>query len=460
VNGCFITETLNVARLSDPVPSTTNVTICDKQLPYRWNGQDYTAEGTYTVTVLTPSGCDSLATLVLDVNPSFSVVEDVTVCARSYTLPDGRVVTATGTYISVVQSSANCDSTITTNLVLVNEPNLQVNNPDPVCEPGSIDLTATAVTAGSDPGLTYSYWTNSSATSPLANPTTVTTSGTYYIKATNDGGCFTIAPVDLVFTSQNPVFIVTNPVAVCAPATVDLTAPTVTVGSDPNLTYTYWIDSTISIPMTDPNAVGVSGTYYIQATSAGGCSFIEAVQVVVSVNEAGISIRYPTITATSGTPVQLSARNLGSNATYLWLPAVGLNRNDVRDPVFNYTQDTEYLISITVEGSCPVMDTLLVRLEPTGVIKSDIFVPKAWSPNNDGHNDRLYPLTVNIKELKYFRVFNRWGQLMFETKVIGQGWDGTFKSTPQVMDVYTWTLEAIGEDGTQFKRAGNSVLLR
>jgi len=101
----------------------------------------------------------------------------------------------------------------------------------------------------------------------------------------------------------------------------------------------------------------------------------------------------------------------------------------------------------------------MVRQDAPGCV-SDIFVPKAWSPNNDGHNDRLYPLPVCIRELKYFRVFNRWGQLVFETNILGFGWDGIFKGQPQVFDVYTWTLEAYGEDGKYFKRAGNSVLLR
>jgi gliding motility-associated-like protein len=72
----------------------------------------------------------------------------------------------------------------------------------------------------------------------------------------------------------------------------------------------------------------------------------------------------------------------------------------------------------------------------------------------------LFPIPVCIRELKYFRVFNRWGQLVFETNVLQQGWDGIFKGTPQVMDTYTWTLEATGEDGKHFKRAGNSVLVR
>jgi gliding motility-associated-like protein len=108
------------------------------------------------------------------------------------------------------------------------------------------------------------------------------------------------------------------------------------------------------------------------------------------------------------------------------------------------------------------VDTLLVVLRTNGPppCKPAIDVPKAWSPNGDGHNDKLRPLTLDITELKYFRVFDRWGQLMFETNIIGQGWDGIFNGKQQVMDVYTWTLEAIGCDGHYYKRAGNSVLMR
>jgi gliding motility-associated-like protein len=160
--------------------------------------------------------------------------------------------------------------------------------------------------------------------------------------------------------------------------------------------------------------------------------------------------------------VQLNARNFGSAYSYKWRPAFGLNNYSVINPVFNYDRTTEYLIDITSPAGCPITDTILIRVNELAppVLKSDIFVPKAWSPNRDGHNDKLYPLTVNIAELKYFRIFNRWGQLVFETNIIGHGWDGIYKMEPQVMDVYTWTLEAIGVDGVYYKRSGNSVLLR
>ncbi len=83
--------------------------------------------------------------------------------------------------------------------------------------------------------------------------------------------------------------------------------------------------------------------------------------------------------------------------------------------------------SITTPSGCSVVDTLLVKMRTEApIIVSDLFVPKAWTPNGDGHNDKLYPLTLNIVELKYFRIFNRWGQLMFETNVLGFGWDGIY----------------------------------
>ena len=134
----------------------------------------------------------------------------------------------------------------------------------------------------------------------------------------------------------------------------------------------------------------------------------------------------------------------------------------IRTPMFNYDISQEYLITITSSSGCKVVDTVLVQLrsQTTTGIRSGIWVPKAWTPNRDGHNDKLFPLCVNIKELYYFRIFDRWGKLVFETNEMGKGWDGIFNNKPMVSDVYTWTVEAIGLDGVYYKFQGNSVLLR
>ena len=388
---------------------------------------------------------------------------DTVVCTNAVPFVwNGINITGAGSYDYTTTASSGCDSTTTLNVTL-SSANLIVSNPSAVCSPNTVDLTAASVTAGSDPNLVYTYWKDAGATAPLTNSNSISASGVYYIQATAAGGCSTIKPVNVIInTVATPNLVITNPAEVCSPATIDLTNAAITAGSDQGLSYTYWADAASTIPVPDPKAVSESGIYYITATSAGGCASAASGQVVVNVNTPVAGIRYPNVAATSNTPVQLSARDLGINDTYTWQPPVGLNFYDVQKPTFNYNQQTEYTIAITPpNGKCPTIDTVLVVISDNiPILQSSLVVPTAWSPNGDGHNDKLYPLTINIKEFRYFRVYNRWGQLMFETNTIGQGWDGTFNGVPQVMDVYTWIVDATGVDGVRYKLSGNSILMR
>jgi gliding motility-associated-like protein len=370
------TITITVSAIST---STTNITICNNQIPYSWNGNNYSGAGTYTVTLHNAAGCDSIATLILRVNNVTTSTTRDSICANQAPyIWNGNNYTASGTYSVTLTNSAGCDSIATLILLVKPIPALVINQPPPVCEPLTINLTAASITAGSDPGLIY----------------------------------------------------------------------------------TYWRDSLATIPLTNPNAIGVSGTYYIKALGGNSCTSTKPVAVTVLIYKLIAGIRYPTVTTGANIPIQLGARNIG--ISYAWTPPVGLSSPFIKDPVFNYDRQTEYRINITRDNACITVDTILVKIiaDQGPIVRSDLFVPKAWTPNKDGHNDKLFPLTVNIRELKYFRIFNRWGQLVFETNVIGLGWDGIFQGKPAVMDVYTWTVEAIGVDGKYIKKSGNSVLIR
>ena len=204
-------------------------------------------------------------------------------------------------------------------------------------------------------------------------------------------------------------------------------------------------------------------TYTLTSVIDAYCTAIQAVgSATVNVEEPINGERLPNTNAYAFVQKQLRGRNLGINYTYQWSPGTGIDLPTIYDPTFKYDKSTLYTITMTSEGGCVTVDTMLVNVvnESDTTLSSNIFVPKAWTPNGDGKNDYLYPFTVHIRTLNYFRVFDRWGQLMFETKTIEKGWDGMYKGKPQVMDVYTWTVEAIGDDGKKYKMAGNAALLR
>ena len=345
-------------------------------------------------------------------------------------------------------------------------PNLLITNPAAICASGTIDLTAAAITNGSTTGLTYTYWANAAATVALANASNVAIGGTYYIKGTTAEGCSNIQPVTVSFLPV-PTAILSGGGIICEGSsktlTVNLagTAPFQLVYTDGTTSTTVNSISTNSYQFTvTPQA---NTTYTITSITDANCSNTTGgSSATITVDPAIDGIRYTDVVATANVPRTLTARILGNDYSYNWTPASGLSDPSINSPVFLYDRQTEYWIEMTSANGCTTVDTLLVKMLVDGPLdtESDIFVPKAWSPNNDGHNDKLFPIPVKIKELKYFRIFNRWGQLVFETNILRDGWDGIFHGQPQVMDTYTWTLEAIGEDGKYFKRAGNSVLVR
>ena len=218
-----------------------------------------------------------------------------------------------------------------------------------LCSPAN--LTDPSVTAGSDAGLTFTYWLDAAATRTIPDPRSVF-AGTYYVKSTNQFGCEAIEPVTVTIESI-PSFAVTNPASVCKPATVDLTDPAITAGSDPRLTYTYWMDAATSTPLANPKAVAVGGTYYIKATASGGCIYVKSVEVTVTVNSGGNSVRYPTVTVAPNASIQLTARTISANDKYTWNPPIGLNAANRKNPVFRHNSKVEYTITIDDGSVCP-----------------------------------------------------------------------------------------------------------
>jgi gliding motility-associated-like protein len=166
------------------------------------------------------------------------------------------------------------------------------------------------------------------------------------------------------------------------------------------------------------------------------------------------AVRYPVQYAVVDYPLNLQARNFGESV--LWSPGTSLNTTTSFNPVFFGPTEQLYTIKITTASGCMTVDTQAVKT----VKEAQIYVPTAFSPNDDGLNDYLRPIFMGIKEVHYFRVFNRWGQLLYERKAELPGWDGKISGMPQPSQVVVWMIEGVSVDNRVITRKGTSTLVR
>ena len=185
-----------------------------------------------------------------------------------------------GIYTVTVTTSDGCTSTTTTYVIVNPVPIIDITDPLPVCSPAKIDLTAEQVTAGSQSGLTFTYWTDPAATSVYLTPDSAVT-GTYYIKGTDPATtCYDIKTIKLIINPL-PSVVISNPEPLCSPETADLTLSSITAGSTSDLAFSYWADSATITPYENPDSA-TAGTWYIKGTSSDACSVTEPVTVVVN----------------------------------------------------------------------------------------------------------------------------------------------------------------------------------
>ncbi len=144
--------------------------------------------------------------------------------------------------------------------------------------------------------------------------------------------------------------------------------------------------------------------------------------------------------------------------TYQWVPSLGIQNPDSISTNFNYASSQQYAIKLISPAGCVTSDSLMVRVFDDKLV--EIFVPKSFTPNGDGVNDILYPYLSGIKQFHFFRVVDRYGKLLFETRNPDAGWNGSLNGVPQPMSVYFWMSEGTAADGSIVQKTRQVLLIR
>ncbi|MDB5252427.1 MAG: type sorting protein [Flaviaesturariibacter sp.] len=363
--------------------------------------------------------------------------------------PDPRVYPQATTFYKVQLNDNGCLNSDSIKVRVVDFVTLSAIADQGICLTDSVQLGATTN------GLQY-LWTpsadfsNPTLLAPFAHPTAALNQ--YVIRATI-GHCSTTDTV-VVRTSPYPIVNAGIDTTICFRTPVTLR------GTHNGTSFTWSPASTLANANTlTPTATPSDTTAYVLTVfdNSGFCPKPSRDTVIVRVVPKIKAFAGRDTAVVVGQPLQLNA---SGGVRYVWTPATALSNTGIFNPIglYNGSFDSiRYTVEVFSAEGCRDSATVGVKIFKT---VPSIFVPTGFTPNGDGRNDVARPIAVGIKSIDYFRVYNRWGQLVFETTQNGKGWDGRINGKDQATNVFVWLVKAVDYTGKPYVNKGTVTLIR
>ena len=285
--------------------------------------------------------------------------------------------------------------------------------------------------------------------------------GIYYAETKNNVGCInkTINTVTMRQVFINPAINFTNDIS-CITLPINFTNLTDTLKTG-QLNWTwYFSKSDSSIGYNSKYVFKSGGSYNIKLIAKSPiCNYAITKDTTILIRYPVAGIKLPPVSAYINTNTRIKGRDLiGESYQYKWEPFWGIDSTKIASPIFNFNMNQVYKINYITKYGCITTDTLSVNVFANNLF--DIFVPKSFSPNNDGVNDQLYAYLAGIKKFHFIRIYNKFGQLMFESKSNNTPWDGITNGRLQPIDAYVWFAEGEDINGKIISKTGSVMLLR
>jgi len=455
--GCDSTATL-LLTVNPTYTGTAGDTICNGD-SVTFGGQTFNAAGSYPVMFTTVNGCDSLITFDVTLFPEYNESVTASICQGETYSFLGNDYTAAGDYVSNLQTINGCDSIVTLTLTVRPLPVVNINMPADQCFNGnSYDFSL----VGPYPAGTTYNWNfpgGSPATSAIAAPQNVSyaAAGTYPVTASvTENGCTDSSTVDIiVLASPNVQFNALPPVG-CVPLTVNFSDLSTPGGGSFNWDFGNGQSSTQS---TSVQVYNTPGTYTITLTVTlpNGCTETLVSPGLINAlpnPTAGFSINPQEVEIVNPTVNLIDGSSNASNVIYYIDNGSSVTGPDA---VYNFTAEGIYEVMQVVTSTGGCADTAYGQVIVSGT--SEVFIPNVFTPNDDDLNSGFGVVGNGFDEFKMM-IFNRWGELLFESQDPNLKWDGTYRGKECKVDVYVYRVEYRDYKGKQQTALGSVTLLR
>lgn len=352
-----------------------------------------------------------------------------------------------GTYtVTLITTSTDgCVDTIQKQLTLPPFVSSNAASQSAICNNDCNGLAWASPINGTPP---FNYqWSNSASTDSIFN----LCAGTYTVTVTDSNGCT---------SSQTVTVSQPTPLVATATKTDDYcgaicigTSTSSASGATPPYSFTWSNGQTISYIKNL-----CQGTYTVTITDALGCTTqSQTVNVGYQNFYPSLAVSISDDTIYEGESVQLFAITNGS--TYSWTPSNFLSASNIYNPIATPTEPTTFIVTINDSLGCPVTDSIRVYVKDVICHEPAIFIPNAFTPNDDASNDTFRVRGEQIREL-LVRVYDRWGEKVFETTTPGKGWDGTYKGKKVNPGVFVYYVESVCFNNEKFFKKGNVTVIR
>ncbi len=346
---------------------------------------------------------------------------------------------AAGSYEIITTDKNGCKDTITSTVgTSVNTLNISLSKTDASCF-GYSDGTASANVTGGNPNYSYN-WSNGNQNSSLQNLIT----GNYSLTVTDKDNCTVSSSIKV----NEPLSIginLGNDTTVCDGNSVLIDAGSGYVKYE-------WNNS----ESTQTISTKQSGLYTITVTDNNGCTASDNLKVTAS-QSATLDLGED-ISIYSGESAALSPVIMGGasgNGSYNWSPPTFLSCTNCKNPTASPTTNSQYILIYSDALGCISTDSINILVLDPG----KVYFPSAFTPNGDGKNDIFRALGNGVKQYR-LKIFNRWGELVFETADFSEGWDGTYKGSAQPVSVFVYIATVTFQNNKTNSYNGSITLIR
>lgn len=457
-----------------------------KPFQYALNGNAYQttnvfnniSAGIYLLHVKDSLGCikdDSVIVL----EPNIFKISTITTSASTCITPDGRITikanggttpyyysidngnsftlnnffnVKSGRYNILVKDKNGCTTTGSATVIAINDVMKLDLGPDKdLCYGDSVSLIPTTT-----PPADYFRWSlpaglsDTTSGSPKASPSDTTK---YYLTA-RTGYCERIDSITInvlhkpIANAGADTLICNNTYAILHGSATNLSG---------GVKYLWTPSADVASPNSATTIVRPKNSrpnpYILQVTDMYGCNFKVFDEVIVIMNAPVIAFAGNDTVASIGVPHQL----FGSGGTkYLWSPSNVLNNPLLQNPLATLQNDTRFNLLVKDTLGCIGTSSVLIKTYKG----TKYYVPNAFTPNGDGVNDVFRGVAPGIQATFYFKIFNRWGLLVYESKDVQKGWDGTYMGMLQPTAVYVWIIKGLDVNSKPVELRGTVTLIR